>query len=92
MVSVVHTLSILHSIGTFHFPVYQKLGGSLGGVVTEWDEHYGLKMLSILHYLFSSLTMCVHIDLAMHGWTSKGWTSTHEREGWAPAVLSREIR
>ena len=37
--------------------MYQKLGGSLGGVVTEWDEHYGPKMLSILHYLFSSLTV-----------------------------------
>ena len=44
------------SIGTFHFPVCQKLGGSLGGMVTEWDEHCESKILIILHYLFSSST------------------------------------
>ena len=22
------------------------------------------------------------VDLAMHGWTSEGWTSIREREGW----------
>ena len=32
------------------------------------------------------------VDLAMHGQTSEGRTSTREREGWAPAVLRREIR
>ena len=30
-------------------------------------------------------------DLAMHGRTSEGRTSTREREGWAPAVLRCEI-
>ena len=32
------------------------LGGSLGGMVSEWDEHCESKILIILHYLFSSLT------------------------------------
>ena len=30
--------------------------------MTEWDEHYGPKMLSILHYLFSSSTLCMSLS------------------------------
>ena len=38
------------------------------------------------------MTRNMNGDLAMHGRTSEGRTSTREREGWAPAVLRREIR
>ena len=44
---------------------------------------------SLRQFLSESIIIA---DLAMHGRTSEGQTSTREREGWAPAVLRREIR